>query len=343
MLNSAGKIFFKFVIVLFTISCVSRNNEAFAVKHIECRPNSESNAVKSIEAKGMADWIYELADDSMRGRNTPSPEIDKVADLIANNFQSMGLEPGTPDKGYIQHYPLPNGLNAPNVIGILRGRDPKLKNEYVVFSAHMDHVGIGPAINGDSIYNGADDNASGTSAVIEIAKAMSSAKSKPLRSMVFLLLSGEEKGLLGSEWFVNHPAVPLDSIVADLNIDMIGRNQTDQIVVIGKQFSSLGATVEMIACENPNLGLKVIDDPWPDEMLFYRSDHYNFAINGIPILFFTNGVHEDYHRPSDEAVKINFEKTARVARLIALTGLNIANSKDRPKWDKKAFDKIVGK
>lgn len=344
MISRESRALFTVILVLSScVSCIDRSNEVSASKSLGCRPSSESKAIKQIAAKDMADWVYELADDSMRGRDTPSPELDRTADLIAKNFQNIGLKSGTLDGGYIQNYPVASGLSAPNVIGILTGSDPKLKNEYVVFSAHMDHVGVGQAVNGDSIYNGADDNASGTSAVIEIAKVMSLARPKPRRSMIFLLVSGEEKGLWGSRWFVEHTPVLLDSIVADLNVDMIGRNRTDEVVVIGKQFSSLGTIVELVACQNPDLGLKAIDDPWPKEQLFYRSDHYNFAVKGIPILFFFSGVHKDYHRPSDEAVTINFEKAARIAQLIALTGLNIANTEDRPRWEKDAFNKIVKK
>lgn len=308
-----------------------------------CASNTKAISIGPLDVQSISNRIYQLADDSMRGRYTPSPELERTAWIIATHFKNLDLESGVPDNSYIQRYEIPgeNKLTAPNVIGILRGTDPKLKNEYVVFSAHMDHVGVGNAVNGDVIYNGADDNASGTSAVMEIAKAISGLRLKPKRSMIFLLVSGEEEGLWGSAWFAKNPIVPLNSIVANLNVDMIGRNQSDRIVAIGKSFSSLGNTVEKIAHKNPDLGLKVIDDPWPEESLFYRSDHYNFAVKGIPILFFFNGIHEDYHMPSDEADKINFEYIARVARLVALTGFNVANTEERPKWDKKAYERIV--
>lgn len=300
----------------------------------------------SKETKDISDWIYILADDSMKGRDTPSSELEKVAVLIANNFRSLGLESGVPDNTFIQRYHLPYietkvNSTAPNVIGILRGSDPQLKDEYVAFSAHMDHVGVGQEVNGDSIYNGADDNASGTSAVIEIAKMMSSAQPRPKRSMIFLLVSGEEKGLWGSTWFTENPVIPINSIVADLNMDMVGRNKTEQIVVIGKNFSSLGDTVVKVAHANPGLKLEPIDDLWPEEQLFFRSDQYNFAVKGVPILFFFNGIHEDYHMPSDEASKINFVNVARTAKLVALTGLEIANTQEKPKWNEEAYKKIV--
>lgn len=230
---------------------------------------------------------------------------------------------------------------APNVIGVLPGSDPRLRDEFVVFTAHMDHLGVGQPVNGDSIYNGADDDASGTAAVVEIAEAMSRLDPKPRRSILFMTVSGEEKGLFGSRWFSEHPTVPLERVVANLNIDMIGRNWRDTIAAIGLASSSLGQTVDSVARANPHLGLKVVDDLWPNENFFFRSDHYNFARKGVPILFFFNGVHEDYHRPSDEPRKIDAEKAARVARLIFLTGLALANAEERPQWDPAVRARVV--
>lgn len=231
--------------------------------------------------------------------------------------------------------------SAPNVLGVLRGSDPRLRDEFVLFTAHMDHLGVGEPVNGDSIYNGADDDASGTSALVEIAEAMSRLDPRPRRSLVFMTVSGEEKGLWGSRWFTEHPTVPLDRIVADLNIDMIGRNWRDTIAAVGLTYSSLGGTADSVARANPHLGLRVVDDLWPNENFFFRSDHYNFARKGIPVLFFFNGTHEDYHRPSDEPQKIDAEKAARVARLIFLTGLAVANADERPRWDPAVRAQVV--
>ena len=230
---------------------------------------------------------------------------------------------------------------APNVMGILRGSDPELRNEYVLVSAHMDHLGVGAALEGDSIYNGADDNASGTAAVLEIAEAVASLEVAPKRSLLFLTVSGEEKGLLGSAWFVHHPPIPLDRIVANLNIDMIGRNWEDTIAVIGKPYSSLGSLIDSVAGARPDLNLTVVGDLWPAARFFWRSDHFNFARKGIPALFFFNGVHEDYHRPSDEVDKIKEEKAARITRLILEVALAVANAEEPPRWDPRAEAAIV--
>jgi hypothetical protein len=230
--------------------------------------------------------------------------------------------------------------SAMNVIGWLEGSDPALRDEYVVFTAHMDHVGVGRPVNGDSIYNGADDDASGTAGIIELAQAFASGP-RPRRSVVFMTVSGEEGGLLGSEWYSEHPLFPLEKTVANLNMDMIGRNWTDTIAAIGKAESSLGATADRIVAEHPELGLDVVEDMWPEERFYYRSDHYNFARNGVPILFFFNGVHADYHRPSDEPEKIDSEKTARIVRLVYLLGLDVANADEPPAWNPDAYKRIV--
>jgi hypothetical protein len=230
--------------------------------------------------------------------------------------------------------------SAMNVVAWLEGSDPELRSEYVIFTAHMDHVGIGRPLNGDSIYNGADDDASGTAGIIELAQAFATGD-RPRRSLVFMTVSGEEKGLLGSEWYSEHPLFPLEKTVANINLDMIGRNWVDTIVAIGKEESSLGPTVERIAAGNPELGLSVIDDLWPEERFYFRSDHYNFARKGVPILFFFNGVHADYHRPSDEADKLEYEKAARIVQLVYLLGLEVANADERPAWNPEAYKRVV--
>lgn len=230
--------------------------------------------------------------------------------------------------------------SAMNVVGWLEGSDPALRDEYVVFTAHMDHVGVGRPVEGDSIYNGADDDASGTAGIVELAQAFASGP-RPRRSLVFMTVSGEEKGLLGSEWYSEHPLFPLDRTVATVNMDMIGRNWEDTIVVIGKGESTLGALAERVASDHPELGLAVIDDLWPEERFYFRSDHYHFARKGVPILFFFNGVHPDYHRPSDEPDKIKAEKAARIVRLVYLIGIEVANADDRPAWDPAAYRRVV--
>jgi len=231
--------------------------------------------------------------------------------------------------------------SAPNVVGILEGSDPRLKREYVVLSAHMDHVGVGRPVNGDSIYNGADDDASGTIAVVEAAEAFAQLQPRPKRSIIFLTVSGEEKGLWGSAYFADHAPVPVANIVADLNTDMVGRNWKDTIVAIGKEHSDLGATLNRVGAAHPELRMQPIDDIWPQESFYTRSDHYNFARKGVPILFFFNGTHADYHRPSDSVDKIDAEKESRIVKLVFYLGLDVANAADRPKWNPDSYARIV--
>jgi hypothetical protein len=233
-------------------------------------------------------------------------------------------------------------VSAPNVVGILEGSDPQLRNEYLVFSGHMDHVGVGrPDARGDSIYNGADDDASGTTAVIELAEAFSKLSPRPKRSLIFLTVSGEERGLWGSSYFTARPPVPMSQIVADLNSDMVGRNWKDTIVVIGRQHSDLGQTLTRVNAAHPELDMTAIDDLWPEERFYFRSDHYNFARRGVPILFFFNGTHPDYHRPSDEPSRINAEKESRIVKLVFYLGLDVANNPERPKWNPESYREIV--
>ena len=229
---------------------------------------------------------------------------------------------------------------APNTVGILEGSDPVLKHEYLVYSAHMDHIGITPG-QPDSVNNGADDDASGTTGVMELAEAFSRPGARPKRSIIFLTVSGEEKGLWGSRYFTEHPPVPIGRIVADLNMDMIGRNWRDTIVAIGKEHSDLGTTLERVNRAHPELGMTAIDDRWPEERFYFRSDHYNFARKGVPILFFFIGVHPDYHQVTDSPDKIDSEKESRILRLLYYLGRDIGDAPERPRWNPESYKEIV--
>jgi Peptidase family M28 len=229
---------------------------------------------------------------------------------------------------------------APNVVAILRGSDPVLRDEYVVLSAHMDHVGVGTPVDGDSIYNGADDDASGTTGLLEVAEAMSRLGVRPRRSIVFLHVSGEEKGLLGSQWYSDHPTLPLEQIIANVNVDMIGRNAADSVVVIGKNYSTLGNVANRLNTEHAELNLTLADDIWPEERFFFRSDHFNFARKEVPAIFFFSGVHPDYHRPSDEVERIDVDKAARISRMIFYLVHDVANDPQRPRWDPAGLEEV---
>jgi len=321
-------------LVLLLPAC--RPPERGMAAEIPVDTGSVAEAIATITPEDFRTRIGVLAHDSLRGRFTPSPGLNSAARYIAREFASFGLEPGGDDGTFIQWYPVGTDRGteaAPNVVGIRRGSHPELRDTYIVFSAHMDHMGVGPPdTSGDSIYNGADDDASGTSAVIELAQAFAALTEAPARSIVFLTVSGEEGGLFGSQAFVRRGSVPTDRMIANINIDMIGRNSPDTLVVIGLTYSSLGNRAIGIGQRHPELGLTVVDDPWPREQFFVRSDHYNFARAGVPAVFFFSGVHEDYHRPSDELDKIDAGKAARIARLAFRLGIEVANGAEPPSW-----------
>jgi hypothetical protein len=228
-------------------------------------------------------------------------------------------------------------VRTENVVGILEGSDSVLKREAVVFSAHYDHIGI--QADG-TVFNGADDDASGTSAVLAFAELLGEAPVRPKRSIVFLCNTGEEKGLLGSEYYTDHPAIPLSNTVCNLNIDMIGRRDPAHVLsgvseyayVIGskRRSADLDDILQRVNRETVNLVLDyTYDAPDDPERLFERSDHYNFAKHGVPVIFFHTGEHEDYHRSTDDFEKIEFERMARVATLILQVGNDVASRPQR--------------
>ena len=246
-----------------------------------------------------------------------------------------------------------------NVVGILEGSDPVLKNEYVAIGAHYDHVGMNPFATGkDKIWNGADDDGSGTVSVLAMAEAFSKGQ-RPKRSILFIWHAGEEKGLWGSEYFTDNPTVPIGSIITELNIDMIGRYQQagdenaknkllprqNEVFLIGSKLMSteLGEVSEATnkAFQNLSFNYKY-DDPNDPEQYFYRSDHYNYARKGIPIIFYMDGDHADYHQVTDSIEKIDFAQMEKVARTIMATGWELANRATRPKVDKPLPASVAG-
>ncbi|HEY8560936.1 MAG TPA: M28 family peptidase [Pyrinomonadaceae bacterium] len=245
-----------------------------------------------------------------------------------------------------------------NVVAIWEGSDPALKNEYVAIGAHYDHEGTNPNARGDDkIWNGADDDGSGTVAVLSIAETLAKLAKRPKRSVLFVWHAGEEHGLWGSEYFNKYPTVDIKQVVAQLNIDMIGRSLDPNniikcgqgkpcneelsgpngIYVIGSEMmsSTLGAVTKATNDQYLKLGYGYkYDDPNDKNRFFFRSDHFNYAQNGIPIVFWFDGVHEDYHQPSDTPDKIDYAKMEKVTRTIFLTLWEVTDLKERPKVDK---------
>jgi hypothetical protein len=238
-----------------------------------------------------------------------------------------------------------------NVVAVIEGSDPVLKKEYVAIGAHYDHVGVGTPVKGDEIYNGADDDGSGTVAVMAMAEAASQGP-RPKRSLLFVWHAGEEQGLWGSDYFTRSPVVPVSQIIAQLNIDMIGRArrpgetpsvnkwlaEKDEVFVIGSRMMSteLGELSESVNRSYLNLKFNYkYDDPNDPEKFFFRSDHFNYAQKGIPVIFYMDGDHDDYHKPSDSIEKIDFDQMEKIARTIYATAWELANRPIRPRVDKK--------
>jgi hypothetical protein len=235
---------------------------------------------------------------------------------------------------------------AVDIVAMIPGTDAKLKNEVLVFSAHYDHIGMEPeGAPGDRINNGADDDGSGTTGILEIATAFMKAKKDgkgPRRTILFLGNVGEEKGLLGSEYYSEHPVFPLEKTIADLNIDMIGRRDPshegtpDYCYLIGSD--KLSTTLHKISESANNTYTKLAvdykyNDPKDPERIYYRSDHYNFAKHNVPIVFYFDGVHADYHKVSDDVSKIDFPLLVKRTQLVFYTGWELANRKERPVVD----------
>lgn len=310
--------------------------------------NQESKAVEtyanSITVSELKAHLYEFASDAYEGRNTGEPGQKKAADFLKAQYKANNITTPIGNDDYFQEIPktfLPGGVSASeNVVAYIEGAEKP--EEIVVITAHYDHLGT----NGTEIYNGADDDGSGTVAILEIAQAFQLAANDgnaPKRSILFLHLTAEEKGLYGSKWYVANPLFPLDNHIANLNIDMIGRiddahkNNSDYIYLIGsdKLSTELHELSELANSTYANLDLDYtyndINDP---NRYYYRSDHYNFAKNNIPVIFYFNGVHEDYHKATDTAEKINYELLAKRTKLIFHTAWELANRESRPVVDK---------
>ena len=244
-------------------------------------------------------------------------------------------------------------VESPNVIGIVPGSDPQLKDEYVVFSAHLDHVGVGAPVDGDDIYNGYYDNAMGVSLLIEAARAFAAMPEPPRRSILFIALTGEERGLIGSDYFAHYPTVPSDSLVANVNLDMpLLLYPLADVIAFGAEHSTLQQLIEpAVAAED----FALTPDPVPEEVLFIRSDQYSFVRQGVPAVFLVPGftskdpeidgaaafqehLATHYHRPSDDSSRpVDWDSALRFARANVRIGSAIADAEGRPTWNEGDF------
>ena len=292
-----------------------------------------------------------LSADSLEGRFTASPGALQAARMIADELASYGVEPAG-DRGFFQLVPFTRVTRrgreslalgsfdaddpgagdvvvGRNVLGVIRGSDPSVADEAIVVGAHFDHVGVRQAVDGDSIYNGADDDASGVVAVLEAARSLA-AGPPPRRTVVFALFTAEEIGLLGTRWYLDNPVVPLERTVAELQVEMIGRPDSmvghGNLWLTGYERSTIG---EFLAAR----GVSVVADPRPDQDFFRRSDNFAFAVRGIPAHTLSSyGMHEDYHRPSDEVEMVDFDHMVAAVEAIVRSVRLLADADEAPSW-----------
>lgn len=304
------------------------------------------NSYQSILANDLKEDLYIIAADDMQGRNTGEEGQKKAAEYLVAQYKKMGIYPPKGMKDYYQRIPsaslksyrgsLPD---SENVLAYIEGTEKP--DEVIVISAHYDHVGTK---NGE-VFNGADDNGSGTVALLELAEAFQKAKisgKAPKRSVLFLHVTGEEHGLLGSKYYAENPVFPLKNTVANINMDMVGRSDAENmgknyVYVIGSDMlsSELKQITENANSKTHNLELNYkYDDPKDPMRLYYRSDHYNFAKNGIPSVFFFDGLHEDYHKTTDDADKIQYDLLKKRTQLVFATAWELANREKRIVVDK---------
>tara|TARA_R110002049_G_scaffold309155_1_gene517711 strand:- start:28241 stop:29284 length:1044 start_codon:yes stop_codon:yes gene_type:complete len=328
-------------LAVFIYACGACQN-----KNADTKTADVTDFAKTITAAALKDALYTYASDDFEGRKTGEPGQKKAIEFIKKHYQDNGITSPIADGDYFQEIPeaffngKANG-GSENVLAYIKGSEKP--DEVIIISAHLDHIGISK--NG-KINNGADDDGSGTVAILEIAKAFKTAADAgqgPKRSILFLHVTGEEIGLFGSKYYAEvDPVFPLENTVADLNIDMIGRvdpaheGKDNYVYLIGsdKLSKELHNLSEEVNKKYINLDLDyTYNDENDPNRFYYRSDHYNFAKNNIPVIFYFNGVHDDYHQPSDTPDKINYEFLETRARLVFYTAWELANSKQRIKVD----------
>ncbi|SDW77665.1 Peptidase family M28 [Lutibacter oricola] len=321
-------------------SCASNNNNTLHTPiSLETESETAIKYANTIKKSELKEHLFIIASDKFNGRLTGEPGQKLTSEYLKNFYIANTIKSPYGEGDYYQEIATeflnPSLKPSENVLAFIEGTTKA--NEIIVISAHLDHLG---EKNGE-IYNGADDNGSGTAAIMEMAQAFKQATldgNGPKRSILFLHVTGEEKGLLGSKYYSNHPVFPLEKTVANLNIDMIGRvddaheNNPEFIYLIGsdKLSTDLHQISEAVNKKFTNLFLdyRYNSDNDPNRY-YYRSDHYNFAKNNIPVIFYFNGTHQDYHEPSDTPDKINYDLLAKRTKLIFYTTWELANREQR--------------
>jgi len=287
-------------------------------------------ALESIQAEELGQHVAYLADDEREGREAGSTGSREAADYLAGKLGQLGMSPGGIDGGFLQLF----DPDYRNILAFLKGSDPELSGQYVLIGAHYDHVGYGTRRNSQGpvgeIHNGADDNASGVSGLLELAEALTVLPEAPKRSILFAFWDAEEKGLFGSRHWIDHPTVPVDHVVCSLTLDMVGRLREDRLTLYGTR---TGYGLRRLASENNDTAGLSLDFDWK---MIANGDHYTFSERGIPTLFAHTGVHEDYHRPSDDVERINTAGMRRVVQLVFAIVHELANREEAVRFRESA-------
>ena len=284
------------------------------------------SAMASIQAEDLTAHTDTLADDAFEGREAGTRGGKATANYLMKKLEGYGLKPGGDRGSYFQQFG-----SYRNVLAVLPGSDEELRDEYLVVGAHFDHVGYGSKKNSYGsgyIHNGADDNASGTAALLEIAEALTHLPEAPRRSILIAFWDAEEKGLLGSKHWVKNPTVPMEQVRFKINADMVGRMTDDKVIVYGSRTAA--GLRNLVAHANHHSDLEVSYVWWINP----RSDHYTFVKEKIPVLMLHTGLHNDYHRPSDDAHKLNATGMQRISQLMFSLTYELAESDSVPAWRK---------
>jgi hypothetical protein len=305
-----------------------------------------------VKPEEVRSWINYMASDEMRGRANGSPEMKQAAEWLVSRFREFQLKPVLSDSSYVQNYTITQRqrtVNEKNIIGMIMGTDPGLKNEYIVLSAHYDHIGIRKGQGADSIYNGADDNAAGTCTILGIAKTISESKLRPGRTIIFAAFSGEEMGMRGSGYFVNNCPVPVNKIYSDLNFEMTGHSEylgKNRYYMTGCKISNLD---DLISGYNRNSDWKLIDTIKLANNLFNSSDNRSFSrittkdnlSIGIPSgTFATTGMADYIHSPGDEANLFDYDNMANLIRYFSDLVIWLSNNKTEISFTDPSFIKL---
>ncbi len=293
----------------------------FSVPPLAAKEAAFERALASIEAADLTRHGALLSLDELKGRDGGSEGEKLAAFYIASEFRRLGLKPGGLDGTYFQPFTTRKKLESNNVIGLLPGTDPELKNEYIVVGGHYDHIGVNRE---GEICNGADDNASGSSAVLEVAEAF--LLHPPRRSVLFMAFGAEEQGLLGSAHYCAHPIYPLAQTVAMVNLDMIGRSKDDYLFIGGAGTSPVFRPLIEELNQQFDFNLEIKNGGGAP------SDNMQFFLRGIPVLFLFTGIHPDYNQPSDDWNRINLAGLEKIARFAFSAAMHLANRDERPEF-----------